>query len=514
MTLRRWQSEALHAVAKVWQTSDRALVVAATGTGKSRFFSEVARRCKDKGRGRVLVLCPLIDLVDQAAESLRRAGLTAEVEQGDRMASIFPSLFGGSDVVVACSDSMTGRRLERWPPETFGRVVVDEAHCATGAASRAILARFSGAKVLAVTATPDELTLGVYGHPVYEYGIDRAIADGVLCPVVSRYLPLDRVSINSLKVNGKDLDADELARVLGPTRETIAAQCAVVAKEAGDRQTIVFLPNVDSAHAYRHEMGGIVGRDAVDSMDASTPPEARARVFRRFKNGEIRFLFNCALLTMGIDLPMASCVAMLRPTKSATLFRQCVGRGLRTHPGKADCLVLTIAMDVPNLCSSADLFADLPPDLRDAASRALMSGEDAFRVTSQAKERAQRRRAQQERERSEKLRIEVEYQAVVTDLFAQAGAAVDPSLAGGPRITEAQAEYLRKQYGTKHSLRKLSQKQYQALAAPLKERQRLGLCSLAQSRLLKRNGLPGDIPYADARLALDALAKEQKWRTG
>ncbi len=54
-------------------------------------------------------------------------------------------------------------------------------------------------------------------------------------------------------------------------------------------------------------------------------------------------MWNCAVLTEGTDIPSIDCVGIARPTKSAGLFTQMVGRGLRPAPGKDDCLILDVA---------------------------------------------------------------------------------------------------------------------------------------------------------------------------
>jgi DNA repair protein RadD len=52
------------------------------------------------------------------------------------------------------------------------------------------------------------------------------------------------------------------------------------------------------------------------------------------------------VLTTGFDAPNVDCVALVRPTLSAGLYYQMVGRGFRVHPGKADCLVLDFGGNV------------------------------------------------------------------------------------------------------------------------------------------------------------------------
>jgi DNA repair protein RadD len=79
---------------------------------------------------------------------------------------------------------------------------------------------------------------------------------------------------------------------------------------------------------------------AVEVVTGDTPTAERDRIIAAFKAGELRYLANVNVLTTGFDAPQVDCVALLRPTLSAGLYYQMVGRGFRLAPGKTDCLVL------------------------------------------------------------------------------------------------------------------------------------------------------------------------------
>jgi hypothetical protein len=70
------------------------------------------------------------------------------------------------------------------------------------------------------------------------------------------------------------------------------------------------------------------------------PREERAAVLEAFRDGTLSAITNVGVLTEGFDEPSVSCVAMARPTRSESLYAQCVGRGTRLFEGKEDCLVL------------------------------------------------------------------------------------------------------------------------------------------------------------------------------
>jgi hypothetical protein len=93
------------------------------------------------------------------------------------------------------------------------------------------------------------------------------------------------------------------------------------------------------------------------------PGEARAKALADFRAGRVQVLTNVGVLTEGFDDPGVSCVAMARPTRSEGVYAQCVGRGTRLHPGKADCLILDfVDLTELGLCTLPSLFG-APRDL-------------------------------------------------------------------------------------------------------------------------------------------------------
>ena len=76
------------------------------------------------------------------------------------------------------------------------------------------------------------------------------------------------------------------------------------------------------------------------SVVGDTPPDARQAIYQQVRTGSLQALVSCAVLTEGFDEPSIDCVMLARPTKSKVLFYQCLGRGLRLWPTKADCLLI------------------------------------------------------------------------------------------------------------------------------------------------------------------------------
>jgi superfamily II DNA or RNA helicase len=235
------------------------------------------------------------------------------------------------------------RRLQRLPRQ-FDTVIVDEAHHASARSYRRILAHLDRSPlILGVTATParaDGTPLGVvWEEIVYQRGIAEMIRAGYLADVRGLRVGLEAVDLDDVAQSGGDYQADALGEAL----EQASAPRHVLAayqRHATGRKTIVFVPTV--ALAYR--MAGVF-RDAgiaAEGLDGTTAPERRRGVLDRLRTGEVTVVVNAALLTEGFDEPSVSCIVVATPTRSQVKYTQLVGRGLRTFPGKDDCLVIDV----------------------------------------------------------------------------------------------------------------------------------------------------------------------------
>jgi hypothetical protein len=111
-------------------------------------------------------------------------------------------------------------------------------------------------------------------------------------------------------------------------------------EHAPGRKALVFTPTVRLAHemAEAFQKAGI----AAAALDGTTPLEERRGILERLHTGATMVVCNCNCLTEGFDSPSVDCIIVARPTRSAGLYVQMIGRGTRTYPGKADCLVLDV----------------------------------------------------------------------------------------------------------------------------------------------------------------------------
>lgn len=401
-SLRPYQQKARDRIHAEWEAGrTRTLLVLPTGTGKTIVFASVAADQVRAG-DRVLILAHRGELLEQAADKLQRStGLISAVEKAD--ATCLNTWF--RVVVGSVQTLQRTARLERFPRDYFGTIIIDEAHHAITDGYRRILDYFGSAKVLGVTATPDRgdmRNLGeVFDSLAFEYKLTDAIKEGYLCRIMAQTIPL-KLDISTVGFTSGDYSLGQLGTALDPYLEQIAAE---MAQRCKGRKTVVFLPLIKTSQKFR-DLLNAHGFRAAEVNGQSTD---RKEVLADFDAGKYNVLCNSMLLTEGWDCPSVDCVVVLRPTKVRSLYSQMVGRGTRLSPGKTDLLLLDFLWmtDKHELCRPADLVCEdravarqmtenlaqtgCPEDIEEAAAQA---SEDvvAQREEALAKQLAEQRR--------------------------------------------------------------------------------------------------------------------------
>ena len=381
--LRPYQQQARDRIHAEWDAGHtRTLLVLPTGTGKTIVFASVAADQVRAG-DRVLILAHRGELLEQAADKLQRStGLVSAVEKAE--STCLDSWF--RVVVGSVQTLQRTARLERFPQDYFGTIIIDEAHHAITDGYRRILDYFSGAKVLGVTATPDRgdmRNLGeVFDSLAFEYKLTDAIKEGYLCKIMAQTIPL-QLDITSVTMSGGDYAVGDLGTALDPYLEQIAAE---MARRCKSRKTVVFLPLIKTSQKFRD----LLNAHGFRAAEVNGQSDDRRQVLADFDAGKYNVLCNSMLLTEGWDCPSVDCVVVLRPTKVRSLYSQMVGRGTRLSPGKTDLLLLDFLWmtDKHELCRPADLVCEDRTVARQMTEHLAESGcpEDIEEAAAQASE--------------------------------------------------------------------------------------------------------------------------------
>lgn len=348
MKLRDYQERAVESVLTKWETDRSTVVVLPTGCGKTVVFSDIIRRLQapsDKvkvisDKRKVLVLAHREELIFQAKDKISQVtGAETQIEMGPYQVSKLPGM--EPDVIVSTVQTQITGRMNKFDPNDFAAVIVDEAHHAVSKSYRKVIEYYlqnPACRLLGVTATPDradETALGnIFNSVAFEYSVVDAINDGWLVPVKQKLVKVGSLDFSKISTTAGDFNQGELALILEEEQNLQGIAFAAI-EICGAKRAIIFAASVKQAERLaeilnRHKEG------SADWISGKTPKEQRAEILSAFKRGERQFVVNVGVLTEGFDDSGVEVVVMARPTKSRALYAQMAGRATRPAADIAD----------------------------------------------------------------------------------------------------------------------------------------------------------------------------------
>lgn len=330
-----WAHQARLLEERIPQVKERCFIIhSPTGSGKTFVATKITEAAVKEGM-RVMLMAPRIELIGQFCRKLDEfLHMSYGVITANRDAQ---NLY--QPVQVASLDTLVSRVVRRkklvLPPTDI--VICDEVHLYVTAQRMELLKQFPNARIIGLTATPgrpDGRALsGIFDRIISAASVRELTEQGILVPAV--YYAPSVPDLKKIRVVRGDYEQKGVESSMQPLLGDIVAHWL---KHAASRRTVVFAAcighSVYLADLFRQQ--GV----AAEHCDGKTPPEERKAVFERFSSGETQVLCNVDLATYGFDLPELDCVVFARPTKSIVRYLQSIGRGLRSSPGKENCLVL------------------------------------------------------------------------------------------------------------------------------------------------------------------------------
>lgn len=322
---------------------NRNLLVAATGTGKTIIAAlDYKRLCEAGGRSLTLLfVAHRQEILKQSLRTYRdvmQDGAFGELYVGDHKPQEWKHLF-------ASVQSLASLGVQTLQPGQFDVVVIDEFHHAMAPTYRLLLEHLQPQQLLGLTATPER---GDGGDVAKEFFEGRTASelrlwdalDGDLLVPFHYFGVSDDVDLTQVEWKRGNYDTAQLDNLYTGND----ARAAKVIRELRDKVTstenmraIGFCVSVQHAR-YMSELFNGAGIASV-AVDGSTDDAERELALKRLRDREINCIFAVDLFNEGLDLPQVDTILMLRPTQSATIFLQQLGRGLRRAEGKA---VLTV----------------------------------------------------------------------------------------------------------------------------------------------------------------------------
>lgn len=319
----------------------RNLVVAATGTGKTVVAAlDYRRLVQELPRARLLFVAHRQEILDQSLSTFRvvlRDGAFGEKLVGDERPTRWEHVF-------ASVQSLHEARLERLDRDHFDVVVVDEFHHAAAPTYERLLEHFAPRILLGLTATPERTdgrsVLGWFGGRVAsELRLWKALDQGLLSPF--QYFGIGGApDLRGVHWSRGRYDPSALGNLY--TADHLFAQRVLqeVARKVADVGTMRALGFcVDIAHAELMARRFAEAGLAAAAVSARTSQADRRARLAELRAGDLRVLFAVDLFNEGVDVPDVDTLLFLRPTESATVFLQQLGRGLRRSEDK-ECLTV------------------------------------------------------------------------------------------------------------------------------------------------------------------------------
>lgn len=329
LKLRDYQQEAINALPE----NGRVVLAMAVGLGKTVTFSKIPRK------GRMLIIAHREELLKQPRKYF---DCSYGIEQGKHKSN-------GEEVVAASVQSLI-KRLDKFKPDDFDVIVVDEFHHSGAKTYKKILEYFTPRLLVGVSATPkrsDGIRLDdIFDEIVYTrdlvWGIKNGWLSDIHCLTVNVGYDLSRVHTKL-----GDFKKDELNREMQNT------QCVNAIAQAYNKyangQTIIFAVSVEHCN--------LIAEKIDNCVVITGKTKDREIILEKFKNNEINCIVNCEVLTEGTDLPNIETIIMARPTQSPVLYMQCIGRGTRKHEGKEKLTLIDIVGNTGrhSICTAATL---------------------------------------------------------------------------------------------------------------------------------------------------------------
>lgn len=357
------------AIAWIKKSIEPVVIEAETGSGKSHIIAAISRTFFKMSGKHVLCTAPAVELVQQNAEKYKLIGEQASIFSASIEKSLrYPVVFGTPGTIK----NSIGKFCDK-----FGLVIIDECHGITPTIRHIIMdlrLKNPMLRVIGLSATPYRLGTGYiyaidennnpcpadsckspyFKKKIFAIGGRQLINEGYLTAPVIGSIHGEHYDTMSMKVNGmgKFAQSDIDRAYHGQGRKTARIIADIVDQARNRNGVMIFAATVKHAkeclESLPSQLSAIVTSD--------TPKEDRKKILKDFKNNKIKYLVNISVLTTGFDAPHVDLIALLRATESIGLLKQMIGRGMRLHDGKKDCLILDYAENIKRHCPDFDIF--------------------------------------------------------------------------------------------------------------------------------------------------------------
>lgn len=336
ITPNKMQQEALKALEKLQQDNKhKALLISATGTGKTYLSAFAVKKANPK---RLLFLAHREQILKQACKTFTQ--IIPDIQYGILSANHKdfhkPYLFATINMLSK------EENLTQFTPTHFDYIIIDETHRAGASSYLKILNYFQPQFLLGMTATP-ERTDGfdiyqLFDHNIaYEIRLNQAMQENLLCPF--HYFGITDITVDNQEINDNSTFND----LTTDARVTHIINQSQYYGFSGERlRGLIFCSQIEEAQILSQKFNergfNTISLSGKDSQETRT--NAIHKLEQKERSTGLDYIFTVDIMNEGIDIPAINQIIMLRPTKSAIIFVQQLGRGLRKYPQKDYVVIL------------------------------------------------------------------------------------------------------------------------------------------------------------------------------
>lgn len=378
---RMYQEEAITTIVNTYLEghSRKALIVMATGLGKTFVAAEAYRRIFTGGSARILVLAhtnPLVYQLERTFWPFLTPSQETLVWNGDEHPPVAD--LARASCVFASQQTVYEQLQRSGELPHFDIVLIDECHHAGGVMYDTILGETRagsdhGPFLLGLTATPwraDETDIEHYfGAPLITVDLVTGLRNGFLTNVDYRMF-MDNINWEGLEnLHGDRFTPGAINRKLfiHEWDDSVVLQLRRAWEEQPQPRAIIFCGNIDHAVTMRDKINalGFTRAEAIFSQSRTGPSMGsfeRNRVLLDFEERRTNVICVVDVFNEGIDVPDVNIIVFQRVTHSRRIFIQQLGRGLRLAEGKNKVIVLDFVSDIRRFAAGLDLKDQLERD--------------------------------------------------------------------------------------------------------------------------------------------------------
>lgn len=308
----------------------KALIISATGTGKTYLSAFDAKYFNPK---KLLFVVHRLTIAQDSMNTFKKV-FGAEKSMG---------LYSGKKIDLECDFVFSTiqtisktKHLENFSKDHFEYIIIDETHRSGAESYLRLINYFEPEFLLGMTATPERTDgtdiFKLFDHNIaYEIRLNRAMEEEMLSPF--HYYGVSDLTIDNNQIDNKS-DFNQLISTERVKR--IIEQARFYGSDNGITRGLIFCSRKKEAI----ELSDLFNSNGLKSISLTgdSSETERSKAIERLESDNIHdkldYIFTVDIFNEGIDIPKINQIIMLRPTESAIIFIQQLGRGLRKIEGK------------------------------------------------------------------------------------------------------------------------------------------------------------------------------------